>query len=219
MPCLMPFTNTKKTMKTFNKAIIFKLFCIALTVFSITSVRALTLTELETKMQELNTHSVDYTQSKYLKEADITLDSSGEIISVKDKGVLIKQNTPYKMMLVIKKDSITEIGENEKRVIKAEDNPAVHSLLKLLLNLLTLNDGVDNDFYCTVQGHTDNFNVKLEPKDNNLKNFFNEIRIYGTKYVDKLVIKGAYGDNTIMHLENYDFSDNKITREDLKYFE
>ena len=185
----------------------------------IQSTYALSLDEIGSKFQDLNSHSVLFTQEKYLKDAELNLESSGKVISAKDKGILIRQSEPYQMELVVKKDSITEYSEGESHTIKADDNPAVHSLLNLLLKLMHPDDELKKDFDYKLEGSKDSFILTLCPKDSNLKNFFEEIKLNGTRYIDKLVIKGAHGDVTTMKFKDYDFSDKALAPEDLKYFD
>ena len=139
--------------------------------------------------------------------------------SIKEKGILIKQTSPYEMQLCITKDAITEYSAGETHTIRANDNPAVHSLLNLLLKLMTLDDTVADDFDYKLTGDKSRYTVTLSPKDANLKNFFEEITIDGSEYIDSLIIRGTHGDVTSMKFSDYDFSDKAVNSEDLKYFE
>ena len=180
---------------------------------------ALTLKEIGATLPNGETHRVLFSQHKFLKDANLTLDSKGKILSIKDKGILIRQSEPYQMELVVKKDSITEYSNGEVHSLKAKDNPAVHSLLNLLLKLMHPDDGLKDDFDYKIDGNKDHYTVILQPKDRNLKNFFHEIFLEGTKYINKLVIKGAHGDITTMELSGYDFSKKAVSPKDLKYFD
>ncbi|SKA60644.1 Outer membrane lipoprotein carrier protein LolA [Succinivibrio dextrinosolvens DSM 3072] len=180
---------------------------------------ALTLNEIGEKLKNAGSHSVMFTQEKLLKDADLTLSSSGRILSIKDKGILIKQTSPYEMQLCITKDAITEYSAGEIHIIRANDNPAVHSLLNLLLKLMTLDDTVADDFEYKLTGDKNRYTVTLSPKDANLKNFFEEITIDGSEYIDSLIIRGTHGDVTSMKFSDYNISDNAVKPEDLKYFE
>jgi hypothetical protein len=195
----------------------------ALLLFTVLSVclsaQALTLNDIGAKLQGKGSHSLVFTQDKYLKDANLTLQSSGTIANVKDKGVLIKQLEPYPMTLAIKKDSITEYSAGEVHTIKAEDNPAVHSLLNLMLKLMNPDDTLSEAFNCSISGTKEHYTVNLSPKDEVLKKFFESITLEGTEHVDSLEIRGAHGDITTMKFSGYDFSSKAITTEDLKYFE
>lgn len=189
------------------------------TLFGLQSSFALTLDEIGSKLQRENSHSVHYTQDKYLKDANLNLKSAGTIVSVKNKGILIRQTEPYQMELAVKKDSITEYSAGVVHTIKAEDNPAVHSLLNLILKLMNPDESLTEDFDCKLNGSKEKFNLTLSPKDKTLKNFFGEISLNGTENIDSLVINGTHGDTTSMQFSAYDFSNKAVTSEDLKYFE
>ena len=190
-----------------------------ITLFSTQCTLALTLNEIGAELKDAGSHSVNFTQEKILKDADLTLSSSGRILSIKDKGILIKQTSPYEMQLCITKDAITEYSAGEIHTIKANDNPAVHSLLNLLLKLMSLDDKVADDFEYKAIGDKGRYTVTLTPKDENLKKFFEKITLDGGEYIDSLIISGTHGDVTSMKFSDYDFSDKAITPEDLKYFE
>ncbi len=190
-----------------------------LTLFTAQCTLALTLNEIGEKLKTAGSHSVMFTQEKILKDADLTLSSSGRILSIKDKGILIKQTSPYEMQLCITKEAITEYSAGEIHTIRANDNPAVHSLLNLLLKLMTLDNTVADDFEYKLTGDKSRYTVTLSPKDANLKNFFEEITLDGSEYIDSLIIRGTHGDVTSMKFSDYDFSDKAVTSEDLKYFE
>ena len=123
------------------------------------------------------------------------------------------------MQLCITKDAITEYSAGEIHTIRANDNPAVHSLLNLLLKLMTLDDTVADDFDYKLTGDKSRYTVTLSPKDANLKNFFEEITLDGSEYIDSLIIRGTHEDVTSMNFSDYDFSDKAVNSEDLKYFE
>ncbi len=190
-----------------------------ITLFSTQCTIALTLNEIGAELKDAGSHSVNFAQEKILKDADLTLSSSGRILSIKGKGILIKQTSPYEMQLCITKDAITEYSAGEIHTIKANDNPAVHSLLNLLLKLMTLDEKVADDFEYKITGDKSRYTVTLSPKDANLKNFFEEITIDGSEYIDSLIIKGTHGDVTSMKFSDYNISDKAVNSEDLKYFE
>lgn len=190
-----------------------------ITLFSTQCTLAFTLNDIGAELKDAGSHSVNFTQEKILKDADLTLSSSGRILSIKDKGILIKQTSPYEMQLCITKEAITEYSAGEIHTIKANDNPAVHSLLNLLLKLMTLDDKVADDFEYKATGDKSRYTVTLSPKDENLKNFFEKITLDGGEYIDSLIISGTHGDVTSMKFSDYDFSDKAVSPEDLKYFE
>ena len=203
-------------MSSFIKKI---LTAILLTLCTAQCTMALALNEIGDKLKTAGSHSVMFTQEKILKDADLTLSSSGRILSIKDKGILIKQTSPYEMQLCITQDAITEYSAGEIHTIRANDNPAVHSLMNLLLKLMTLDDTAADDFDYKLTGDKSRYTVTLSPKDANLKNFFEEITIDGSEYIDSLIIRGTLGDVTSMKFSDYDFSDKAVNSEDLKYFE
>lgn len=203
-------------MSSFIKKI---LTAILLTLCTAQCTMALALNEIGDKLKTAGSHSVMFTQEKILKDADLTLSSSGRILSIKDKGILIKQTSPYEMQLCITQDAITEYSAGEIHTIRANDNPAVHSLMNLLLKLMTLDDTAADDFDYKLTGDKSRYTVTLSPKDANLKNFFEEITIDGSEYIDSLIIRGTHGDVTSMKFSDYDFSDKAVNSEDLKYFE
>ncbi|SFS75547.1 hypothetical protein SAMN02910357_01665 [Succinivibrio dextrinosolvens] len=206
----------RKTMFTYLK----RTALFLLTAFSVTlSAQALTLNEIGDKLQGKGSHALVFTQDKYLKDANLNLQSSGSIVNIKDKGVLIKQAEPYPMVLAIKKDSITEYSAGEVHTIKADDNPAVHSLLNLMLKLMNPDDSLTKAFDCKLSGTKEHYTAKLGTKDEILKKFFETITLEGTEYIDSLEIMGSNGDITTMKFSDYDFSSKAVTDEDLKYFE
>lgn len=191
-----------------------------LTAFTVSSsAENLTLNEIGRSLCDKGSHSLVFTQDKYLKDANLNLLSSGTIVNVKDRGVLIKQAEPYPMVLAIKKDSITEYSAGEVHTIKADDNPAVHSLLNLMLKLMNPDDSLVNDFDCNLSGTSEHYKASLSPKNEILKKFFETITLDGSEYIDSLEIRGSNGDLTVMKFSDYDFSSKAVTNEDLKYFE
>ncbi|MGN1282039.1 MAG: outer membrane lipoprotein carrier protein LolA [Succinivibrio sp.] len=143
--------------------------------------------------------SASYTQEKTLSRQNIVLKSSGTIIVINQKNVLIRQDLPFEQEMIITPDALIQLLDDEKLEITRQKNPAVFEISNMILRIFTTSQDIEKYFQCSISGSKKSWTVTLVPKDEILKKVFRTISIEGEGFLKKISITDTSGDSTVMN--------------------
>lgn len=142
--------------------------------------------------------SASYVQEKTLKAQNRVLKSSGTVIILKKKNVLIRQRVPFEQEMIITPNALFMLLEDEKTQITRESNPMVFEISNMILKLFTGSEDVKKYFDTTISGDPDGWKVSLTPKEDVLKKVFKFIELEGDTLLNKICIVDMSDDKTVM---------------------
>lgn len=157
-----------------------------------------------------------YEQQKYIADADISLDSEGEIVIIKDRGVIISQMQPFEVTTVITKDKFTEIMDGNEKTLNAKDNPEVFGVTKTILDVLSTKDKTLENFEYSYLEVDNEACLNLIPKQDLLSRVFTRIELKASinpHYPKSISFISQVKDTTTIKLSSPSFDESALSLE------
>ncbi|MBK9446123.1 MAG: outer membrane lipoprotein carrier protein LolA [Betaproteobacteria bacterium] len=146
----------------------------------------------------------DFTQEKAMTAFKKPLQTRGQLVFARGQGVIWQIDAPLKLTYVLGDDRIVEIGEDGiAQVRTARDIPGlaqVGSLFRALLGAQT--EALAELFTITPEGTIDAWHLTLVPKPGPVAQAMREIRMSGSRHVERIRIEEANGDSTTLVFRN-----------------
>jgi hypothetical protein len=194
---------------------IFLLFCFS----GLT--QAISLTELQEK---LNSHQLvrgQYQQVKKMQMFKQPLTSGGDFLLEQQQGLLWLQKQPFSVSLILTKDRLSQrYSDQPAQVIEATDNPMVFYFSHLFLSLFKGDiEGLTVQFDMQIKEQNGLWLLLLTPKTAPLDKVFKEIRISGNEYIDQLELVELNGDSSTIQFLNQNNLPAKLSDYEQQYFQ
>lgn len=146
----------------------------------------------------------EFTQEKVMAAFKKPMRTRGRLVFARDQGVIWQIDAPIKLAYVLGDNRIAEVGEDGIAQIRtARDIPGfsqVSSLFRALLGAET--DTLTESFVVTTEGTLDSWRLTLVPKPGPLIQTMREIRLSGSRHVERIRLEEANGDNTTLLFRN-----------------
>jgi len=147
----------------------------------------------------------DFTQEKQMAAFRKPLQTRGQFTFASGQGVIWQIEAPLKVAYVLGEDRIVEIGEDGAAQVRtARDIPGlaqVGALLRALLGAQT--DTLAELFTVTPAGTLDAWFLTLTPKPGLLAQAMREVRMNGSRHVERIYIEEANGDSITLNFGNF----------------
>lgn len=146
----------------------------------------------------------EFTQEKSMAAFKKPLQTRGRMVFARSQGVIWTIESPFKLSYVLAEDRIVEIGEDGvPQVRTARDIPGLAQVASLFRALLGAQaEALAEVFTITPDGTLDAWRLTLVPKPGPLTQAMREIRMSGSRHVERIRIEEANGDSTTLVFRN-----------------
>lgn len=164
-----------------------------------------TMDELMQEMAQVQRSSATYTERKYLSMLKEPLKSSGTL-EYTAPGRLEKITLLPKRESMVLDGARLEVQQgndaSRKRVLSLQEYPAIWALVESMRSTLAGDMKTLARFYLyTLEGQRRHWQLKLLPRDQQMKNMVTEINITGSgEQIDTIEIREAGGDHSVMKI-------------------
>ena len=170
---------------------------------SVSATEAQALSPLLARLDKTNVIQASFTQTKILHALKRPLLTYGNIVFMRDKGVLWRIDKPYKAAYLLGPDSVTEVfADGRRRVRGINEVPALAQVGKVFQAIFQGDTQVlSNYFEIARHGDAARWRLELNPKPQ-LAQFLKSIQAQGGEFLDRLDIAEANGDLTRIEFNN-----------------
>lgn len=170
---------------------------------SVSAAEAQALSPILARLDKTKVIQASFTQTKTLRALKRPLVTHGNIVFMRDKGVLWRIDKPYKAAYLLSPDSVTEVfADGRRRVRGINEVPALAQVGKVFQAIFQGDTQVlSNYFEITHHGDATRWRLELKPKPQ-LAQFLKSIQAQGGEFLDRLDISEANGDLTRIEFSN-----------------
>lgn len=186
---------------------------------SVHAENSITSADLLNSISDTDFVKAEFLQTKYLKAADTTLESSGFMMILKDKGIIIEQSEPFENTTVVTDRKIQEIMDDEEHVITRDDNPQVFEFTKSLMQIFSKDLSSTRDFKINIKKADKDFVIELIPLDEMMSKIFKSIEICAEKFINRITLVSISEDVTTICLSNHSTDKSVLTDREKKLLE
>lgn len=182
---------------------------------------AVTLDELQQRFSEQPVLRAEFSQQRSVSGMDQKLNSSGNLIISRNKGLWWQQQKPFPLSLLLTDSRMVQILAGQvPQVVTAENNPQMFQFNSLLTALFhadkrALEQNFALDFSDRGQG---NWTLILTPKSSPLNRLFKTITLEGQTFLNNININDMQGDSTKIRFFNQRTEPKTLTDAEQQHF-
>ncbi len=161
------------------------------------------LSQLTARLDQAGVIHADFIQTKTLQALKRPLRTSGRMVFARGQGVLWMIEKPYQASYALNADSVTEIGPNgSRRVRAAREVPALAQVGRVFQAIFQGDiKGLEEYFEVTMSGDAERWRIDLAPKPA-LARFLKGISARGGRFLDLIEVEETQGDRTRIEFRN-----------------
>lgn len=162
----------------------------------------LTLPALTAQLSQQAEQRSRFVQLKTVAGLSKPLRSTGEVLVVRERGVLYSLLKPLPARYGIGRDSLVIEEAGQQRLLQVGDAPWLRTLGRLLHSVLAgeLN-GLEQDFYYQLDAVASGWQLTLTPRREPLSLALKQVQLLGTAQVNNVQIVDRNGDRTELQFE------------------
>ncbi|MGF1734845.1 LolA family protein [Photobacterium satsumensis] len=198
-------------------------FTVAVSILSFSvSGQAITLEDLQDQLSGQPVVRGLFTQVRSMEMLNAPLESEGEFLLAKEKGLQWHQTQPFPVKLVLTQTKLSQqFSGGEASVVSAEENPMVFYFSHVFLSLfsgdtrqlkeqfeLSLTDSINHEGWQLV----------LTPNSAPLNAVFQSIQLSGGQYINELILEEVRGDKTEITFHDQQSANTDLTAEESRGF-
>ncbi|EOC7102675.1 outer membrane lipoprotein carrier protein LolA [Escherichia coli] len=184
-------------------------------------VSALTRDDLQQRFTEQPMIRAHFDQTRTIKDLPQPLRSQGQMLIVRDQGLLWDQTSPFPMQLLLDdKRMVQVINGQPPQIITAENNPQMFQFNHLLRALFqadrkVLEQNFRVEFADKGEGR---WTLRLTPTTTPLDKIFNTIDLAGQTYLESIQLNDKQGDRTDIALTQHQLTPAQLTDDERQRF-
>jgi len=146
--------------------------------------------KIKKQLAEFKSLSGNFRQNRFVKSADLNLESKGSFSFNLTSELVWHQRTPFIQDLTMTKEAITQKGpDGTGSTISKEQQPQLFGFSNVLLSIFAGDVKVLKDnFEYTVTLEKKRWNMKLVAKDQLFKKLISEINVAGDKFINSITV-------------------------------
>lgn len=138
-----------------------------------------------------------FKQTQTLAAMAAPLVSTGSLVFVRDKGVIWRTETPYRVTYVIGDASVAKIDASGNRTTSGASRGGMAQVSRMMRAMLGGDlSALYSQFDVAADGTTARWNMRLTPNQPQLAQFVKALRMEGGAFLQTLEITAANGDTT-----------------------
>ncbi|MCB5183729.1 outer membrane lipoprotein carrier protein LolA [Methylobacillus gramineus] len=157
--------------------------------------------------KQIEQHQVvraDFTQTKQMASLKRPLLTHGKLVYSSRHGVLWQIERPYRVSYLLGETKIIEIsadGSRKERGVR--DIPGLAQVGRVFRAMLGANtQALKDHFDATVTGTPQQWNIVLQPKQAQVQQFLQQLKLNGNQFVEQIEIAETSGDLTQIKFSN-----------------
>lgn len=180
-----------------NKLVVFWIA----TMYSMMTVAEVSFSELTNLSATPDALQGEFNQIKYLKSIDVSLNSSGKFVYLRDKSLRWEILEPVQNELILTPNSmLNKQGEQTLANIDAASNPSIAMVSHIFFSVLTADwEALEAYFEITNVVEESEWLVELTPVEDLLAQVMTSVELSGSKYLNRIVMNEKAGNITTIH--------------------
>lgn len=136
-----------------------------------------------------------FKQTKFVKEMNVTLNSSGEFSLDKSNGLAWKQTEPFEYTFKVNKDRIELVSKGSKpEIITKESQPLMFGFSQTFLSMFSGDmTTLKEKFEAKESGTKEKWKFDFIPRDEMARKAIKGIQVAGGKVIDLIRVEDAQG--------------------------
>lgn len=163
------------------------------------------LAQVRQRVQDAPVVRGQFTQRKTVQGFKQPLQSSGDFVVARGKGIAWQIRQPFASTLIVKPDSLMSRGADGSVAMqmKAQDEPVLRTINAMLFAVMAA-DLVQLDQYFEVSGQVrgSSWKLHLVPRDALLAQWLQAVDLSGQQFVQEVQLQEARGDRSQIFIEN-----------------
>ena len=162
------------------------------------------LDQIGSQIEQYQVVRAEFVQTKQMAALKRPLVTSGRLTFARGEGVLWQIEKPYRMSYVLGETRIVEIGsDGVRRVRETRDVPGLAQVGRVFRAMLGANSAALREYFdASVQGGPAKWAIELTPRQPQLAQYLNGMRLSGSRFVEEIRIREAGGDSTQISFRN-----------------
>ena len=162
------------------------------------------LQALQARLATFDTVRAEFTQRKDIAAMKRPLLSNGRVLVSREHGVLWQLEQPLNMGYVLQADRIVEIApDGTRRLRSAQDQPGLGQVARVFRALLNAqNEALAEYFDLRPLPAAQGWAIELKPRQPQLAQYLQSIRLSGKDFVESIRIDEASGDRSLIEFQN-----------------
>ena len=139
---------------------------------------------------------------KYLGDIPAPLESSGEFMFLRDRGLYWHTQTPFDSVFVLTPQGMSQTDEGGRALkLSSDQQPALRVAARIFMALFAVDlKALDGEFNLFGIGTAGGWQLGLRPKNAALAQVFTEGIVSGGAHVRQVELRDAHGDRTVIEL-------------------
>ncbi|MGC6404969.1 LolA family protein [Bisgaard Taxon 45] len=146
----------------------------------------------------------DFEQTRQLKDVQLTLQSSGELVLAQQKGLIWQQTAPFPQTMVMTEKQIYQSVLGNVQIISATEQPQLFHFTQLIRDVLQGQWQRLNHYFQIeeITTKTSQWQVIFRPTQAPFQSIFKHILLTGDSAIQSVQIQDQQGDRTELHFKN-----------------
>ena len=143
-----------------------------------------------------------FIQTKTVAALTRPLESSGQLVYARERGILWKIERPYRVSYLLDDVGVTELDANGVVVASAGQGPSWQHVSRIFRALFAADlQALDHYFVATARGDPARWEIALAPRPA-LKRIFQNVQVRGGRFVDQVSFAETNGDTLVIRFIN-----------------
>lgn len=163
------------------------------------------LTQIRQRVQDVPVVRGQFTQRKTVQGFKQPLQSSGDFVVARGKGIAWLVRKPFASTLIVKPDSLLSRGADASVAMqmKAQDEPVLRTINAMLFAVMAADLAkLEQYFEVTGQVQGTNWSLHLVPRDAMLAQWLQSVDLRGQQFVQEVLLQEARGDRSQILIQN-----------------
>jgi len=161
------------------------------------------LAQVRQRVQDANVVRGEFDQQKAVKGFKQPLNSSGDFIVARGKGIVWHVRRPFESVLVVKPDSLQSRGSDGKLTLqmRAQDEPVLRTVNAMLFAVMSANlTELAQRFEVSGNVTPKGWALHLVPRDATLAQWLTAVDLQGNQFVQEVRLQEARGDASVIRI-------------------
>ncbi len=163
------------------------------------------LEQVRQRVQDAPVVRGQFTQRKTVQGFKQPLQSSGDFVAARGKGIAWLVRKPFASTLIVKPDSLLSRGADGRVAMqmKAQDEPVLRTINAMLFAVMAADlEQLGQYFEVTGQVQAGSWTLHLVPRDAMLAQWLQAVDLRGQQFVQEVQLQEARGDHSQILIQN-----------------
>jgi hypothetical protein len=190
----------RKINTTFRLLLLLTFFCST----TVHTTETTTLDHIGSQVEQYPVVHADFTQTKKMAALKRPLITTGNLVYLKEQGVLWQIDKPFRIGYLLSDEKIIEIAADGVRKERGQrDVPGLAQIGRVFHAMLGANTAVLHEYFeVSTEGAAKKWRITLKPRNPQIAKFLHSMQISGGRFVETVNVIEAGGDTTFIRFYN-----------------